>query len=257
MNFKEQKGKELFKVQKVRIHVNLTSLQDNIIHHIILLKYFSICDWLKSPAQLFTTSWHWPRVYLHWRKSCLRQIFCHHKCFTNADDLSQFYKFCPKRDNLQRQCRQNLSWVNYWTKSPKRNENMTFSYQAFVVKAIILSIKLTDATGCWQYSFQCESIFHKQDCHHPSFSLDVLKTILSLSASVERSQISQRWYLQWCQLYSRVRPSINYITLRTRFGKQFLLVTSSNPACMQMSALSLCCMRKGGKGKLICMQKRK
>ena len=29
----------------------------------------------------------------------------------NADGLSQFYKFCPKWDNLQRRHRQKLSWL--------------------------------------------------------------------------------------------------------------------------------------------------
>ena len=41
-------------------------------------------------------------------------------------------------------------------------------------------------------SFQFESIFQKQNCHHTIFNLDVSKfQIPSLSASAERSQISQ------------------------------------------------------------------
>ena len=36
---------------------------------------------------------------------------CHHQCFKNADGLWRFYKFCPRRDNLQRQHNQNLSQI--------------------------------------------------------------------------------------------------------------------------------------------------
>ena len=42
----------------------------------------------------------------------VKKLFvCHHQCFKNADGLSRFHKFCPRRDYLQRQRR---------TKSPKK-----------------------------------------------------------------------------------------------------------------------------------------
>ena len=74
----------------------------------------------------------------------------------------------------------------------KKYENMTFSYQSFVVKPLFFSLSNDRFDGLLIVnSFQCESIFQKQNCHHASLSLDVSKTITSLSASAERSQISQ------------------------------------------------------------------
>ena len=88
---------------------------------------------------------------------------------------------------------------------------------------------MTDENGLIVNSFQCESIFQKENCHHTIFSLDVSKfQIPSLSASAERSQISQH------NGTNKVNCKAEWdhqLTLRTRFGKQFLLVTSSKPAC--------------------------
>ena len=90
---------------------------------------------------------------------------------------------------------------------------------------------MTDENGLIVNSFQCESIFQKENCHHTIFSLDVSKfQIPSLSASAERSQISQdngtnnvNCKAEWD----------HQLTLRTRIKvwQQFLLVTSSKPAC--------------------------
>ena len=78
----------------------------------------------------------------------------------------------------------------------------------------------------------CELIFQKQNCYHTIFSLDVSKFhIPSLSASAERSQISQHNGTNNVNCTADWDHQQKILTLRTRFGKQFLLVTSSKPAC--------------------------
>ena len=86
-------------------------------------------------------------------------------------------------------------------------------------------------------SFQCElTNFSKTKLSPYNFSSDVSKTILSLSASVERLNFVEQ------------SETIN-LTLRTlRFGKQVFLVTSSKPACMQMSAIFFVARKKVEKG---------
>ena len=72
---------------------------------------------------------------------------------------------------------------------------MTFSYQSFVVRPLLFSLSNDRFDGLLIVnSFQCESIFQKQNCHHQFSAKDVSKTIPTLSASAERSQISQHWY---------------------------------------------------------------
>ena len=81
-------------------------------------------------------------------------------------------------------------------------------------------------------SFQCESIFQKHwNYHHTVFSFDVSKfQIPSLSASAERSQISQH---NGTNNVNCKAEWDHQLALKTRIKvwQQFLLVTSSKPAC--------------------------
>ena len=65
---------------------------------------------------------------------------------------------------------------------------MTFSYHSLiVVKPLFFSLSNDRFDGLLIVnSFQCESMFQKQNCHHASFSSDVSKTIPSLSANIVR-----------------------------------------------------------------------
>ena len=60
---------------------------------------------------------------------CLfRQIFCHHKHFTNADGLSQLDDFLPKRTNFQTHRRQNLSRVKAWQNLLNKQNRVKLAY---------------------------------------------------------------------------------------------------------------------------------
>ena len=73
--------------------------------------------------------------------------------------------------------------------------------------------------------------FTKTNCHHYSVQFRIVSKfqIPSLSASAERSQISQHNGTNNVNCTAEWNHQL--LTLRTRFGKQFLLVTSSKPAC--------------------------
>ena len=135
---------------------------------------------------------------------------------------------------------------------------MTFSYQSFVVRPLFFFFSLSNDrfNGLLIVnSFQCESIFQKQNCHH---------------------QFSAKMFQRQFQLYLLVRKGLKFhnigtnnvnckaewdhqsLTLKIMFGKQLnLLVTSSKPACICLLFPLICCMWKSGKGKLFCMQQRK
>ena len=70
---------------------------------------------------------------------------------------------------------------------------MTFSYQSFVVRPLFFSLSNDRFDGLLIVnSFQCESIFQKQNCHH---------------------QFSAKMFQRQFQLYLLVRKGLKFTTL--------------------------------------------
>ena len=128
-----------------------------------------------------------------------------------------FTNFAPDRTIFKGNADKICPGLSACTKSPNKMKTSDFFLSIICCKAIILSIKLTDATGC--YFSANWPISQKPNCHHTIFSLDISKTIPSLSASVERLNFVEQ------------SETINLTSRTLMFGKQFLLVTSSKPAC--------------------------